>query len=42
MALDPAVVNEWILKIGRDKMDPRDVAEDWVANNMDVVNSWIE
>ena len=39
--LDPAVVNEWILKIGRDKMDPRDVAEDWVANNMPTVDSWI-
>ena len=39
--LDPAVVNQWILEIGRDKMDPRDVAEDWVANNMDTVNAWI-
>ena len=41
MQLDPSVVNEWILKIGRDELDPRDVAEDWVANNMDVVNGWI-
>ncbi len=41
MKLDPAVVNEWILQIGRDKMDPRDVAEDWVNNNMDIVNGWI-
>ena len=41
MQLDPAVVNGWILQIGRDKLDPRDVAEDWVKNNMDVVNSWI-
>jgi len=40
--LDPAVINEWILKIGRDKMDPRDVAEEWVANNMDTVNEWIK
>ena len=39
--LDPAAVNQWILQIGRDKEDPRDVAEDWVANNMDIVNSWI-
>ncbi|MEO0623636.1 MAG: glycine betaine ABC transporter substrate-binding protein [Pseudomonadota bacterium] len=39
--LDPAVVNGWILKIGRDKLDPRDVAEDWVAENMDTVNGWI-
>lgn len=41
MALDPAVVNQWILQIGRDKMDPRDVAEEWVAENMDTVNKWI-
>lgn len=41
IALDPAVVNQWILQIGRDKMDPRDVAEKWVKNNMDTVNKWI-
>ncbi|MCY3879270.1 MAG: glycine/betaine ABC transporter substrate-binding protein [Rhodobacteraceae bacterium] len=40
--LDPAVVNQWILEIGRDKLDPRDVAEAWVENNMDTVNSWIQ
>ncbi|MCY4540993.1 MAG: glycine/betaine ABC transporter substrate-binding protein [Rhodobacteraceae bacterium] len=39
--LDPAEVNQWILLIGRDKLDPQDVAEDWVANNMDIVNGWI-
>lgn len=42
MALDPSVVNQWILKIGRDKMDPRDVAEEWVKNNMATVNQWIK
>ena len=41
ITLDPAVVNQWILRIGRDKLDPRDVAEEWVANNMDTVNEWI-
>lgn len=40
--LDPAVVNDWILKIGRDEMDPQDVAEEWVAANMDTVNEWIK
>jgi glycine betaine/proline transport system substrate-binding protein len=40
--LDPAVVNDWILKIGRDEMDPQDVAEAWVAENMDTVKAWIE
>jgi len=39
--LDPNTVNQWILQIGRDEMDPRDVAEDWVADNMDIVNGWI-
>lgn len=39
--LDPAVVNQWILQIGRDKMDPQDVAEDWVKNNMSTVKKWI-
>ena len=39
--LDPNEVNGWILKIGRDKLDPLDVAEEWVANNMDTVNKWI-
>ena len=42
MQLDPDVVNQWILKIGRDKEDPRDVAEQWVADNMDVINEWIQ
>ena len=41
ITLDPDVVNQWILKIGRDKMDPRDVAEEWVNSNMDTVNGWI-
>lgn len=39
---DPDVVNGWILKIGRDEMDPQDVAEAWVAENMDTVNEWIK
>jgi len=38
---DPAVVNDWILKIGRDEMDPQDVAEEWVENNADIVEGWI-
>ncbi len=41
MQLDPNVVNQWILQIGRDEMDPRDVAEEWVATNMNVVNGWL-
>ena len=40
--LDPAVVNSWILRIGRDVKDPQDVAEEWVVANPDIVNSWID
>lgn len=39
---DPATVNDWILKIGRDEMDPQDVAEEWIAANSDIVNAWIK
>ena len=40
--LDPAVVNGWILQIGRDKEEPQDVAEAWVEANEDTVNAWIQ
>lgn len=42
LAMDPATVNGWILEIGRDGRDPQDVAEEWVAANMDIVNEWIK
>ena len=35
------MVNQWILKIGRDELAPRDVAEEWVASNKDIVDGWI-
>ena len=40
MKLDPAVAKEWIPKSGRDKIDPRIVAEDRVNDNLDIVNGW--
>ena len=39
--LEPAVVNQWLLKIGRDKQDPQDVAEAWVEENAAVVDRWV-
>ena len=39
---DPKVINQWILKVGRDEMDADDMAEEWVKNNMDTVNKWIK
>lgn len=41
MAMDPKVINQWILKVGRDEMDADDMAEEWVKNNMATVNKWI-
>lgn len=42
LAMDPATVNGWIVEIGRDSRDPQDVAGEWVAENMDIVNEWIK
>ncbi len=42
LAMDPATVNGWIVEIGHDGRDPQDVAEEWVAENMDIVNEWIK
>ena len=39
--LDPAVVNQCILKIGRDKEVPQDVAAAWVKANKATVDKWI-
>ena len=39
--LDLDTVNGWILKIGKEGLDAQDVAEEWVNDNMDLVNSWI-
>lgn len=39
--LDAAMVNGWILQIGRDELDPRDVAEEWIAENKATVDQWI-
>ncbi|MCZ4262047.1 hypothetical protein O4G76_14465 [Limimaricola sp. G21655-S1] len=42
LQLEPEMDNGWILQIGRDEMDPRDVAENWVRENKDVVDGWID
>jgi glycine betaine/proline transport system substrate-binding protein len=33
--------NQWIDMYKRQEMDPEDVAEKWIANNLDVVNQWV-
>lgn len=34
-------INAWIVEMFENKRDPREVAEDWIADNKDVVQSWI-
>lgn len=34
-------VGGWILEMFENKRDPREVAEEWIADNEDLVNSWI-
>lgn len=41
LQLDPATVSQWLLRIGRDKDDPQDVAEEWVEANAAVVDRWV-
>lgn len=40
--LQPAVINLWLLQIGREKQDPRAVAEAWVRDNYDTVHGWLK
>lgn len=42
VAFDPKDIGQWILKIGRDKEDPVDVAEAWVEANPDKVAQWLK
>ncbi|TCL01188.1 glycine betaine/proline transport system substrate-binding protein [Shimia isoporae] len=35
-------INAWIVEMFENKRDPREVAEDWIADNMKTVQSWID
>lgn len=35
-------INGWIVEMFDNKRDPREVAEDWIADNKETVTSWIE
>jgi glycine betaine/proline transport system substrate-binding protein len=41
VSFDADVINQWILKIGRDKEDPMAVAKAWVAANPGIVDAWL-
>jgi len=34
-------INGWIVEMFENKRDPQEVAEDWIADNPDIVNGWI-
>ncbi|MBA2846749.1 glycine betaine/proline transport system substrate-binding protein [Methanococcus maripaludis] len=38
--VDPSVQSEWIYKYSDEGMDPEEVAEEWVANNPELVANW--
>ncbi|MEJ6404514.1 ABC transporter substrate-binding protein [Yoonia sp. 2307UL14-13] len=35
-------INEWIVEMFDNKRDPQEVAEEWIADNMDTVQGWID
>ncbi len=34
-------INAWIVEMFENKRDPQEVAEEWIADNPDIVNAWI-
>ena len=34
-------INGWIVEMFENKRDPQEVAEEWIADNEDIVNGWI-
>ncbi|MUV37797.1 Glycine betaine-binding protein OpuAC [Lentibacillus sp. JNUCC-1] len=42
MSLDLDMIEEWIIGINDEDKKPRKLAEEWVENNPDVVDKWLE
>ena len=42
MHFDADEVSGWIFEIGINGREPQEVAEEWVANNPDVVDMWVQ
>ena len=34
-------INGWIVEMFENKRDPQDVAEEWIEDNQEIVNGWI-
>ncbi|MGY9053623.1 MAG: ABC transporter substrate-binding protein, partial [Rhodobacterales bacterium] len=41
IAINPETVNEWIMKIRYNEKNAQNIAKNWVEENMDIVNLWI-
>ena len=39
---DSDAVSDWIYEIGINGREPQEVAEEWVANNPDIVDGWVQ
>ncbi len=37
----PKIQNEWINKFSHEKNKPEDVSEEWIKDNMDIVDQWV-
>ncbi|MCP4352133.1 MAG: ABC transporter substrate-binding protein [Desulfobacterales bacterium] len=37
----PDIQNEWINKFSREKIKPEEVSEEWIKNNMGIVDQWV-
>lgn len=42
MKLDLDMVEDWIMAIDEDGKEPRELAEEWVLENEEIVNEWLE
>jgi len=40
--INSEIQSAWIMEYGKKKRDPEVVAKEWVADNLDVVNPWLE
>ncbi len=40
--VEEAAASKFILEVGKNKQDPEDVADQWIADNLDTVEAWLE
>lgn len=42
MEIDVETASDWIFQVGKDEEDPDDVATEWIADNPDEINAWLD